>query len=61
MTISSWRFDVKALKSDIQWNSGFFEPVSDSKQFWFQHVFRALPLYNKTENVVFIKAIELTN
>ena len=30
---------------------------SDSEQFWFQHVFPALQLYNKTESVVFMKAI----
>ena len=40
---------------------GFFEPVDDLKQFWFQHVFRVLPLYNKTESVVFMTAIKFTN
>ena len=40
---------------------GFPEPVDDSKQFWFQHEFRALPLYNKTESVVSMNAIKFTN
>ena len=57
-TISLWRFEIKALKTDVQWNHGFPEPVDDSKQFWFQHVFPTLPLYNKTESV---NAIKFTN
>ena len=31
-TISSWRFDIKVLKFDVQWNPGVFEPVNDSKR-----------------------------
>ena len=47
-TISSRRFDIKALKSDVQWNPGFFEPVDVSTRL------SCSTLYNKTESVVFM-------
>ena len=60
-TISSWRLEIKALKTMYNGIAVLIKPIDDLKHFWFQRVFLALPLYNKTESVVFMKALKFTN